>query len=404
MNNWRRNIAVFLSGQGISLFGSQLVHYAVMWHITRTSQSGVAMLLFTLANAVPTFLISPFGGVWADRYPKKMLINVADAGIAVVTLSMAAIWSMGLEYIGVLLVCTAVRGLGQGIQLPAVNSFLPEITPEEHLTRANGFNASIQSMANFTAPILAGALLSFAPITVILYIDVVTAAISVFLLMFFVKSRPTARSSERPRYFTEIKEGVRYMLSKPLLRYLLLLAALFNILITPVFVLTPLQTVRNFDDKTWRLAAVQLAFFLGVAAGGITIGAWGGFKSKLKTMALSAGLFSLAAIGLGLIRDFGRYLACMAAGGLVISLFQSPIMSLLQTQTDEDCRGRVMSVFSVIGNLAFPLGMSIWGPLGDIVSIDRLLIASGLGIVVMGISIIRYSLIYPQREQSASPA
>jgi DHA3 family macrolide efflux protein-like MFS transporter len=347
-------------------------------------------LLFTLANSIPTFLISPFGGVWADRYSKKLLINIADAGIAVVTLIMAIIFGLGFEYVALLLVCTAVRGLGQGVQNPAVNSFLPEIVPEDNLTNVNGFYASLQSIANFTAPVLGGVVLSFAPITAILYIDVVTAAISIFLLVFFVKTQAIPKRLEKPSYFSEIKEGVSYMLSKPLLKYLLLLAALFNVLITPIITLTPLQTVRNFGDETWRLAAVQLAFFLGVAVGGITMGAWGGFRNKFITMALSTGLFGLTAVGLGLITGFYPYLACMVIGGFVISLFQSPILSLLQTRTDEEYRGRVMSVFSVIGNLAFPLGMSLWGPLGDIVSVDLLMIASGAGIFAVGLSIVGY--------------
>lgn len=83
---WKNNIALFLTGQGISLFGSMLVHYAVMWHITLKTQSGLMMTLIAIAGALPMFFISPFGGVWADRYNKKHIINIADASIAVVTL------------------------------------------------------------------------------------------------------------------------------------------------------------------------------------------------------------------------------------------------------------------------------------------------------------------------------
>ncbi|MDR2752024.1 MAG: MFS transporter, partial [Clostridiales bacterium] len=243
MKSWQKNVAAFLSGQGISLFGSQLVHYAVMWHIARTEQSGAAMLFFTLANAVPTFLVSPFGGVWADRYSKKWLINIADAGIAAVTLVMATLFGLGFENVALLLVCTAVRGFGQGVQVPAVNSFVPEITPEESLTKVNGFNTTVQSIANFTAPMAAGALLSLAPITAILYIDVVTASISIVLLAFLVKGERVSNKTEKPNYYREIKEGLSYMLARPTLRHIFFIAAFFNILITPTSVLTPLQTV-----------------------------------------------------------------------------------------------------------------------------------------------------------------
>ena len=87
-SNWKRNIALFLTGQGISLFGSMLVHYAVMWHITLKTQSGVMMTMIAMAGSLPMFFIAPLGGVWADRYHKKHIINIANAVIAIVTLVM----------------------------------------------------------------------------------------------------------------------------------------------------------------------------------------------------------------------------------------------------------------------------------------------------------------------------
>ncbi|GIO83303.1 hypothetical protein J25TS5_02350 [Paenibacillus faecis] len=78
MNNWKRNIVLFLSSQTISLFGSSLVQYAIMWHITLTTQSGIMMTLFILCGFIPTFILSPFAGVWADRFNRKWLIVLSD--------------------------------------------------------------------------------------------------------------------------------------------------------------------------------------------------------------------------------------------------------------------------------------------------------------------------------------
>jgi len=140
--HWKRNVALFMIGQGLTLFGSMLVHYAVMWHITLRTQSGVMMTLIVMAGALPMFFISPIGGVWADRHSKKLIINVADATIAVVTLGMAVIFSLGVDMIGLLLVCLVVRAFGQGVQTPAVNAIIPELVPQEHLTQVNGINGS----------------------------------------------------------------------------------------------------------------------------------------------------------------------------------------------------------------------------------------------------------------------
>lgn len=93
--HWKRDIIIFLSSQTFSLFGSALVQYAIMWHVTLTTKSGMMMTLFIICGFIPTFLLSPFAGVWADRFNRKYLIIIADAMIAFVTLILAITFLLG---------------------------------------------------------------------------------------------------------------------------------------------------------------------------------------------------------------------------------------------------------------------------------------------------------------------
>ena len=151
-SKWKLNVALFMIGQGITLFGSSLVYFAVMWYITLRTQSGVMMMLIMIAGLLPMFLISPVAGVWADRYNKKHLINISDAFTALVTLVMAIMFTIGYELMGLLLLCLAARAVAQGVQMPAFNSLIPELVPEESLTRVNGINGSIQTTTMFASP------------------------------------------------------------------------------------------------------------------------------------------------------------------------------------------------------------------------------------------------------------
>lgn len=92
MNHWKRNLILFLGSQTISLFGSALVQYAIMWYITLHTKSGFMMTLYIICGFLPTFFLSPFAGVWADRYSRKLLIILADAMIAMVTLLLAVLF------------------------------------------------------------------------------------------------------------------------------------------------------------------------------------------------------------------------------------------------------------------------------------------------------------------------
>jgi DHA3 family macrolide efflux protein-like MFS transporter len=397
---WKKNIALFLTGQGVSLFGSMLVHYAVMWHITLKTQSGMMMTLIAAAGTLPLFFISPFGGVWADRYNKKHLINIADASIAVVTLVMAVIFAFGADMSGLLLLCLIMRSLGQGVQTPAVNALVPELVPQEHLTRVNGINGSIQSIVMFASPMAGGALLAVAPIQILMFIDVVTAAIGIAILYFFVKMPAKEMESEQKagagQYFHDIREGLRYIGKHAMIKKFLIISAAFNFLIAPTAVLTSLQVVRNWGSDVWsafggisfgpeqRLASVEAMFFVGMILGGLVISAWGGFKNKSHTMALTTCMQGIGTIGLGLLTNFWVYLICISMNGMVMGLFNPPMMSVIQTNVDAAYMGRVFSVLMMMGNLVMPLGMVLWGPLGDVIAIDWLLIGTGVFLFALG--------------------
>jgi len=384
IKNWKLNIALFLSGQCVSLFGSMVVHYAVLWHITLTARSGVAMMLFTISVTIPMFLVSPIAGVWADRYSKKMLICIADAAIAAVTLFMAVLFSLGFEYMALLLVCIAARGLGQGIQTPAVGSFLPEIVPEESLIRVNGISGSMQSAIMFCSPVAGGALIAFMPIQTALYLDVLTASIGISLLLFFVKSFPKEKKPEQ-KARRELIDGFKYIKGHAFIKKLMILSVLYNLLITPAAVLTPLQVVRNFGPDEWRLVAIELAFFVGMALGGLFIAAWGGFKNKSHTMALAIALTGIFVIGLGITGSFIIYMACIGFSGFSVAVFNAPMMTVIQTKIEAEFLGRVFSVLTMLASITMPTGMVVWGPLADIVLIDWLMISSGLGILLTGV-------------------
>jgi DHA3 family macrolide efflux protein-like MFS transporter len=387
-SRWKRNATLFIGGQALSTFGSMLVQYAVMWHVTLKTQSGTMMTLFALAAMLPVFIISPFGGVWADRYNRKYLINIADASIALVTLVMAVLFFIGLERIELLLVCSVARGFGQGIQTPAVSALIPQLVPEDKLVKFNGFNGGLQSLCMFAAPMLSGALMSFAPIEAVLMIDVVTAAIGIAIVFFFVKVPPVIQKSGADTgwrsYFRDMKEGLHYIRNSALLRQFFLIAAVFSVMIAPAAMMSPLQVTRNFGAEVWRLTAIELTFSAGMMLGGLLLGLWGGFKNKAHTIAAATCLFGLESFALGLLGNFWIYLALMVVMGVTLPLFSTPGSTLLQTKTDPAYMGRVFSIMTMIQSVMMPAAMIVFGPLADAVNINWLFIGSGTVLFILG--------------------
>lgn len=375
--HWRRDVIVFLSGQTISLFGSMLVQYAVMWYITLETKSGVALALAAVFGFLPQAIVSIFGGVWADRLNRKALIIAADASIAVTTLILAFLMLSGVTDLWLIFVALAIRSTGAGIQMPAVSALIPQIVPTEHLMRINGLNGSIQSAMALIAPAAAGAIYASASLVSIFFIDVVTAAIGIGLIATIAV--PTIRNlkEEKVGYFTDLVEGVRYIAHHAFVRWLLVLFGVVFLLTVAPSYLTPLMVARSFGDEVWKLTVLEISFSVGMVLGGIVIAVWGGTKNKIVMILASSVLFGLLSIALGLSTNLWVFFAFMFLVGLAVPFFSTPSMTLLQETVEPERQGRVFGFVGIVMAVAMPIGMVVFGPLADQFSVESLLIVAG---------------------------
>jgi DHA3 family macrolide efflux protein-like MFS transporter len=169
---------------------------------------------------------------------------------------------------------------------------------------------------------------------------------------------------------------------------MIVLTAIFLFFFAPSAFLTPLQVTRNFGGDVWRLTAIEMTFSIGMMLGGILIATWGGFKNRTYTMSLSCALCGLLAVGLGAAPNFWLYLAIMATMGLSFPLWNAPFMVILQTTVEPAFMGRVFSVFSMVSSTMMPLGMLVFGPVADTVSINILLVGTGIVITLLAIPLL----------------
>ncbi|MDN7243271.1 MFS transporter [Planococcus sp. N028] len=392
---WKKNIALFLAGQTFTLFGSSLVQYAILWYITLTTESGLMMTLSVICGFLPTFVLSPFAGVWADRYNRKMLIILSDALVAIPTLILALLFLAGYDAIWLLFVVSAIRAVGTGIQTPAVGAVLPQIVPAEQLMRVNGINSGIQAFIMLVSPAASGALLTMASIETIFFIDVITAAISIFTLFFFldVPTHAKALGQQTASYFSDMKAGYVYIQNHAFVKALFIFYAIFFVLISPAAFLTPLLVVRSFGNEVWRLTANEIAFALGMMAGGALIAYRSGFKNKIHTMALATLIIGISTLALGAIPNFILYLIFMGVIGVAVPVFNAPSTVLLQEKVEEDFLGRVFGVLVMISTSMMPLGMLIFGPLADIIKIEWLLVGTGFFMLVQGLLLVQNKIL-----------
>lgn len=383
--NWKNNIARFLTAQMISLFGSSLVQYCIIWHITLTTTSGGMLTIATLCGFLPQIVISLFAGVWIDRYDRKRLIMLADCSIALATLALAVAFLLGYDSVWLLFAVLVIRSAGTGIQTPAVNATLPQIVPQEHLMKIGGINSTLSSIMMFLSPAVGGAVLSVAPLEVSLFIDVVTAIIGVVITA-SVTVAPYEKRKQDNTYIQEIKAGFGYLKDNGFIRRLIIFQIAVLFLISPSAFLTPLMVSRRFGAEVWRLTASEMTYSLGMVLGGLLISSWGGFKKRMKTTLLAGTVYGVIMIALGAAPLFWIYLVLNTLIGITSPCYNTPITVSIQERVEPAMQGRNFSLMQIASSCALPLGMVCFGPIADFVRIEWILIAAGMAVVLLSLS------------------
>jgi len=379
MQGWKTKTVLFLASQGITLFGSSIVQFALVWYITLQSSSGVWVSALTICAFVPQFLVSCVSGALSDRYNKKYLIIASDAVIAAATLALALLvpqLDTDSMVFYALLVVSAVRSAGSGVQIPAVASMVPILVPTEHLMRFNGLNAALTSLVQFASPFAAGAFLTLSSLRSTLLLDVGTAVVGIGLLAFLLIPYEKKQTGETT-LFQDVKQGAVYALQNRWVGKMLMVHGLFIFLAVPAGFLATLFVARYYEESYAYMTIVEVVGFAGMSLGGVLMSTWGGFKKQVVSLLAGMSAFGVLAIGMGLIDSFIVYLALMAIYGIALTMVQTATMTLLQQRTDASMQGRVFAFLNIMYSGALPLGMALFGPLSDVVSMRALMVLSG---------------------------
>jgi len=383
MPGWARRVGLFLTAQTISVFGSFLVQYAIMWHLTLTTKSGVVLAMAAIFGFLPQAIVSIFAGVWADRVNRKIMIIAADASIAVATLGLALLMLSGVKDLWLIFVVMAVRSVGAGVQMPAVSAVIPQIVPADKLMRINGINSSIQSVTGLLAPVAAAAVYANMSIVPIFFIDVVTAIIGISIFSFIrVPSLDRVNSDEKPSYFADLKDGMNYIFTHDLVRWVMGIFAVVFLLAVAPSNLSPLFIARNFGTEVWKLTVAEILFSIGMALGGIALATLASKVNKITLIIATSISFGFLSMAMGLSPNLIVFYALFFVIGLLVPSFFTSAMTTLQETVEPERQGRVFGFVGIVISVAMPVGMSVLGPLADVFPVENLLVGSGVAMII----------------------
>ena len=391
MQDWKRKFFLIWGSQALSLVGSGLVQFALVWWLTETTGSAAILAGATLAAILPEIVLGPFAGALVDRLSRRMVMIAADTAVAVATAVLALLFATGLIQPWHIFVAIFVRSLCGIFQFPAMQASTSLMVPKEHLARIAGLNQMLRGLLSIATPPLGALLMTLLPMFGVISVDILTALCAVVPLLFVHIPQPQRADDGAPisprSLLRDVREGLEYVRARPGLVIILGMAMVINFLFSPASMLTPLLVKSHFMGGAWELSLMESAMGVGIIVGSLVLSAWGGFKKQAVTS--MTGLVGMGAgaliIGFTPGTAFAAAVVGMCLTGIMNPIVNGPFMALLQTTVDPSYQGRVMALVGSGCMSMMPLGTLLAAPVADLLGIPAWFLMAGAVCVLMGV-------------------
>lgn len=376
---WQLRYGLIFTGQALSMIGSAMTQFVLLWWITDATGSISALATAGMFALLPQALLGPLGGTLADHYSRRLIMIVADV-ISALCMSVL-IWLFLTDSIELwhLYTMMAIRSSMQAFQGPASSASIAMLVPQSFLARAAGLNQTMIGIMTVAAAPLGALAISLMPIGWALSIDVFTALLGVVPLLIFRIPQIFVAKAERTGLWREFREGLAVVWDNGGLRRLYLLVTLTVLVIMPGFTLVPLLVKEHFGGGAPEVALLEAVGGAAMIAGGILVAAIAP-KRLILWVVLGFGVSSLT---LGLVAlapgdMFWLGIAWWGVSSITFIMGNAPLMTLLQTIVPNHLQGRVLSLLSTVIALSAPIGLAIATPLGELIGVRWLFVGMGL--------------------------
>lgn len=384
-SSWKSAIVTIWIGQAFSIFATTAATFAIVWHVTVTNGSPLYLALVGIAVLLPTGLLSPFGGVVADRYHKKRVMILAD-GIAGSMSLLLALFVLAFENnLYLMLLVLVVRSCAQAFHAPAFSALAPRMVPEKHLVRINALDQFVAGGAGIAGPAIGIFFYITFGFQAVLFLDAACAAIACLTVAICRVPQDSANKESENRPIHELKEGIEVLRADRGLLAIIVFSTIALVIFLPLSTLSPIVTYSWFNATAWDAALIEALASIGLLVGSVVLFAWGGGKGYLlRIFLISGALIGIVMSVCGLLpqNTFLVFAALIMLAFISVGFFNGPLMPLVAKRVSEDKMGRVMGLFLTCSSLATPLGLAAAGLCAEVIGVRAYMVVGGILLVV----------------------
>lgn len=374
---WNRNFLMVVIGQIISLFGNAILRFALPLYLLNETGSAALLGIVSACAFIPMIILSPVGGIFADRVNKRNIMVVLDFTTALLILAIVLLlgkMNLVVLLFGALFILYGIQGAYQ----PAVQASIPTLLTEEYIMQGNAVINLVSSFSGLIGPVIGGALFGFFGIMPILYVSTVCFLISAVMEIFI--QIPFEKKQAQGNIFAiglaDLKESFHYMChEQPLIIQFSLAIAAINMILSALIIIGLPVIVTQMLDFDSETANRLYGYIEGVMAMGSLCGGMGAgmLAGKIKTrngyLLLFYAALTVILMGLAMLLPIPAmisYVVIMVSCFVMMflsTLFSIQLMSYLQIIVPGDLIGKVISCAMCIGMCASPIGQAIYGGL-----------------------------------------
>ena len=370
-----RNFRLFIIGHTVSIIGSWMQKVTQAWLVLELTGSGTLLGLTAALQQLPTLLLTPYGGLIADRFDKRRILIIAQAASAVPALLLGLLTASGAVTLWMILVLALVLGLIESFEKPARHSFPIEMVGPAHLTNAIALSTIVINAGRVLGPAIAGILITTVGLSASFMLNSLSfgAVVAGLLLM-----RPGQLHRSPPAQWApgQLRAGLQYVRHQPEILGPLVLMAVSGMLAYEWIVTLPLLARETFGGGADVAGMMFTTMGCGAILGGLAIAEW--LKATVDRLVVAGLLFSGVLVLLALAPTLAVAYALLFVLGAASIAFRSVATSLIQLRAGAEMRGRVTSLLVVAIGGTTPVGAPLIGYIADVMGARAPLMVGGL--------------------------
>ncbi len=383
---WLAVIATIWIGQAVSMITSYAAGYAVVWYITETTGSALMLSAAAICAYLPQGLLSPFGGVIADKHNRKTVMIIADLSVGVVSLGLGIAILLGQVSFALLMILVIVRSVGQAFHGPAMMAAMPLLVPEKHLLRINTLDQLLMSVASIGAPAFGIFLYTTIGFHSVMFLDFAGALVAVAGLALAKIPTVIDKAAENQHVLANLRDGWRALSANRGLVILIAGVTVGMVAFAPLGAIFPLMTFDHFGGDGYAASIVEAAFGVGMVAGSVVLMAWGGGKRLALLIGVAALIVGATTMACGFLTPtmFWAFVALCAVMAVACAWFNGPLITLVQRNVPEEKTGRALGLCMAAMGLASPVGIALGGMLAESIGVAPFFVVDGAICLALG--------------------